>query len=100
MYLKPSCNIKHKVRNENFHFQSILILLLDFRQHDNKVLKSSSKYLISLEADQKLYHLARLEIRNVEYSDRGDYQITAKNTLGEAFAHAQLNLADDHGHPK
>ncbi len=50
--------------------------------------------------DQKLYYLSRLAIRNVEASDAGDYQITAKNTLGEAHVNAKLNLSNEGGHPK
>ncbi|XP_065220483.1 twitchin isoform X27 [Planococcus citri] len=69
-------------------------------QHNKKALKSSDKYLISLEVDQKLYYLARLEIKDVQATDNGEYRITAKNPLGDAKAHVQLNLQDDHGHPK
>lgn len=70
------------------------------RSHGDKVLKSSDKYSISLEVDQKLYYLARLEIKNVQAADKGEYRIAAKNTLGEAKSHVQLNFLDDQGRPK
>lgn len=70
------------------------------RQHDNKVLNSSKKYLISLDNDQKLYYLARLEINDVNASDKGEYQIMAKNTLGEVNAHVRLNFTESEGPPK
>lgn len=71
-----------------------------YRLHNNTVLKSSAKYLTALDTDQKLYYLSRLEIRNVETSDKGEYQIIAKNILGEARTHAMLSLCEENGYPK
>ena len=70
------------------------------RLHNNTVLKSSAKYLLAVDNDQKLYYLARLEIRNVKSSDKGEYQIVAKNILGEAQTHTVLSLREENGHPK
>lgn len=47
---------------------------------------------MSLTLDQKLYHMARLEITNVENADGGEYKAIAKNIHGEGVATINLNF--------
>lgn len=54
---------------------------------------------MSLEKDQKLYHMARLEITNVITGDRGEYRALAKNKHGEGVATINLNF-EGSGKPK
>lgn len=54
---------------------------------------------MSLELDQKLYYMARLDIRNVENGDGGEYKAVASNNHGEATATINLNF-EDGGTPK
>nr|XP_037877238.1 muscle M-line assembly protein unc-89-like isoform X3 [Bombyx mori] len=60
--------------------------------HGKKMIKESSRYKITLEEDQTLYHMARLEIIGVENSDRGEYRALAKNKHGEGVAKINLNF--------
>lgn len=60
--------------------------------HGKKMVKESSRYKITLEEDQTLYHMARLEILGVENSDRGEYRAVAKNKHGEGVAKINLNF--------
>ncbi|CAF4902481.1 unnamed protein product [Pieris macdunnoughi] len=60
--------------------------------HGKKLVKESSRYKISLEEDQTLYHIARLEIINVENADKGEYRAVAKNKHGEGVAKINLNF--------
>lgn len=69
-----------------------VILLL--RYHKGNAVKEGSRIIMSLELDQKLYYMARLDIKNVENSDGGDYKIVASNTHGEATATINLNFED------
>lgn len=54
---------------------------------------------MSMELDQKLYHMARLEITSVEKSDKGEYRAVAKNKYGVGVATINLNFEGD-GKPK
>lgn len=47
---------------------------------------------MSLELDQKLYHLARLKIDNVAKGDAGEYRAVAKNNHGQGVATINLNF--------
>ena len=40
--------------------------------------------------DQKLYHIAILEINNVESRDQGEYLVKAKNSHGEGVSTINL----------
>lgn len=59
-----------------------------------------SKYSSSLNVDQKLYYLAKLEITNTEEADGGDYKAEAVNVHGKCVANVHLNLNDERGHLK
>lgn len=52
----------------------------------------NSRYTITMEMDQKLYYLARLEINNVKKNDRGEYRVIAKNRYGAGVATINLNF--------
>lgn len=45
-----------------------------------------------LEADQKLYYIAKLEIRGVQATDKGEYRAVATNKHGESVATINLNF--------
>lgn len=47
---------------------------------------------MSLELDQKLYHLVRLKIDNVAKGDAGEYRAVAKNKHGQGVATINLNF--------
>lgn len=47
---------------------------------------------MSLELDQKLYHLVRLKIDNVAKGDAGEYRALAKNKHGQGVATINLNF--------
>ena len=47
---------------------------------------------MSLTLDQKLYHMAKLEISNVVSSDQGEYRACAKNIHGEGVSTINLNF--------
>lgn len=59
-----------------------------------------SKYSSSLNVDQKLYYLARLEIANAEETDSGEYKAEAANVHGKCVANVNLNLNDEKGNLK
>lgn len=59
-----------------------------------------SKYSSSLNIDQKLYYLAKLEIMNTEEMDSGEYRAEASNIHGTCVATANLNFNDEKGHLK
>lgn len=67
-----------------------------FRYHGDKLIKGS-KYSSSLNIDQKLYYLAKLEIINTEETDSGEYKAEAVNMHGICVANVNLNFNDDHG---
>lgn len=50
---------------------------------------------MSLELDQKLYHMARLEITDVVKADKGEYRAVAKNKYGVGTATINLNFEGD-----
>ena len=47
---------------------------------------------MSLELDQKLYHLAKLQIGKVAKQDSGEYKAVAKNKHGQGVATINLNF--------
>lgn len=47
---------------------------------------------MSLTLDQKLYHMACLEITNVVSSDQGEYRVKANNKHGEGVSTINLNF--------
>lgn len=69
------------------------------RYHGVNVVKGS-KYSSSLNVDQKLYYLAKLEIKNTEEIDSGEYRAEAANVHGKCVATVNLNLNEDKGHLK
>lgn len=82
-----------------------VIILFDlsclfYRYHGKNIVKGS-KYSSSLNVDQKLYYLAKLEINNTEETDSGEYRAEAINVHGKCVANVNLNLNDDNkGHLK
>lgn len=70
-----------------------------YRYHNGKAVKEGPRIIMSLEVDQKLYFMARLDIKNVENSDGGEYKAVASNTHGDATATINLNF-EDGGIPK
>lgn len=70
-----------------------------FRWHEKTLIKEGSRYRISLDEDQSLYHMAKLEIRGVVDTDKGEYRAVAKNKLGEGTAKINLNF-EGGGKPK
>ncbi|XP_039968284.1 muscle M-line assembly protein unc-89-like [Bactrocera tryoni] len=60
--------------------------------HGQKELKEDGRYKVSLSLDQKLYHMARLEISSVISSDQGEYRARARNQHGEGVATINLNF--------
>ncbi|KAK6619856.1 hypothetical protein RUM44_006255 [Polyplax serrata] len=60
--------------------------------HGKTLVKEGGRFKMSLTLDQKLYHMARLEITNVENSDGGEYKAIAKNVHGEGVATINLNF--------
>ena len=64
--------------------------------HNDKALsESSSRHKFSMQLDEKLYHLCRLEITNVDSADAGCYRAVAKNPSGEG--QATINLTFEEG---
>lgn len=47
---------------------------------------------MSLELDQKLYHLAKLQISRVAKADSGEYKAIAVNKHGQGVATINLNF--------
>lgn len=47
---------------------------------------------MSFTLDQKLYHMACLEITEVVPSDQGEYRVKAENKHGEGVATINLNF--------
>jgi hypothetical protein len=62
------------------------------RYHGSSELSEGGKYKMSMELDQKLYHLARLQINNVAKIDSGEYKAIAKNKHGQGVATINLNF--------
>lgn len=56
------------------------------------MVEEDGRYRTSLEIDQKLYYIAKLEINNVETSDQGTYRAVASNRYGEGVATINLNF--------
>lgn len=69
------------------------------RFHGKEEVKAGGRYTISLEEDQKLYHMARLEISKVITGDKGEYRAVARNKHGEGVATINLNF-EGSGKPK
>lgn len=66
--------------------------MLCCRYHGKTLIQEGGRYKTSLTLDQKLYHMARLEISNVENADGGEYKAIAKNVHGEGVATINLNF--------
>ena len=47
---------------------------------------------MSMELDQKLYHLVRLQISKVTKVDSGEYKAVARNKHGQGVATINLNF--------
>lgn len=69
-----------------------LTALLSTRYHGTEELNEGGKYKMSLELDQKLYHLARLQIARVAKIDSGEYRAIANNKHGQGVATINLNF--------
>lgn len=69
------------------------------RYHGTEEVTEGGRYVISMNEDQKLYYLARLEINNVQNSDRGEYRAVAKNKYGVGTSTINLNF-EGSGKPK
>ena len=70
-----------------------------FRFHNDKQISvSSARHKMSMELDEKLYHLCRLEISQVDAADAGTYKAVAKNEFGDGFA--TINLTFEEGELK
>ena len=70
-------------------------LMIEFflhRFHGNEQLVTGPRYHMTLEADQKLYYIAKLEIRGVQPTDKGEYRALASNKHGESVATINLNF--------
>lgn len=55
---------------------------------------------MSLEVDEVLYYMARLEISGVATTDAGEYKAVAKNTHGSCHATINLNFDSSSDKPK
>lgn len=69
------------------------------RFHAKEPLKDGGRYKMTLDNDQKLYHMAKLEITQVVTGDRGEYKALARNKHGEGVATINLNF-EGSGKPK
>lgn len=69
------------------------------RFHGREEVKEGGRYHMTLENDQKLYHMARLEITKVITGDKGEYRAVARNKHGEGVATINLNF-EGSGKPK
>lgn len=79
-----------------------MILSLLFRMkrfHGKEEVKNGGRYSLTLEQDQKLYYMARLEITKVITGDKGEYRAVAKNKYGEGVSTINLNF-EGGGKPK
>ena len=87
----PSSGIgAHRVAISKFKFNDGFIVA--FRFHGNEKLVNGPRFHMMMEADQKLYFIAMLEIKGVVATDRGDYRAVAKNKHGESVATINLNF--------
>jgi len=73
-----------------------LIYHVNSRYHGQHIVKGS-KYSSSLNIDQKLYYLAKLEIQNAEETDSGVYRAEATNSHGNCVATVNLNFNEEKG---
>lgn len=62
------------------------------RFHGNKQIRDGSRYVMTMDVDQKLYYLARLQIKDLQISDKGEYSAVAKNMNGVGTATIYLNF--------
>jgi hypothetical protein len=62
------------------------------RFHGNEQLVNGPRFHMMLELDQKLYYIAKLEIRGVQATDKGEYRAIATNKHGESVATINLNF--------
>jgi len=75
-------------------FQCVLTCLVShsIRYHGNELLVNGPRFHMTMEADQKLYYIAKLEIRGVQPTDKGEYRAVASNKHGESVATINLNF--------
>ena len=66
--------------------------------HNDKALSESGRHKFTMQLDEKLYHLCRLEINNVDSADAGCYKAVAKNASGEG--QATINLTFEEGNAR
>lgn len=65
---------------------------MKLRYHGASEIKEGGRFKTSLELDQKLYYLARLQINTVIKADGGEYRAVAKNKQGQGTAIINLNF--------
>lgn len=87
------------VRIYILHVKQRRHLLAICRFHGNNEIKEGGRYTTSMEIDEILYFLARLDINEVETGDKGEYRAIAKNKYGSGTATINLNFEGD-GKPK
>lgn len=80
--------INHFFVNDNL----IKYFILLYRFHGNEQLVNGPRFHMILEADQKLYYIAKMEIRGVVATDKGEYRAVASNKHGESVATINLNF--------
>lgn len=90
---------RHVVRITPISQSCCLIEAFWARFHGTEEVTQGGRYIISMDQDQKLYYLARLEINNVQNSDRGEYRAVAKNKYGVGTSTINLNF-EGSGKPK
>lgn len=67
------------------------------RFHGNEQLVNGPRFHMLVEADQSLYYIAKLEIRGVQATDKGEYRAVATNKHGESVATINLNFDSSAG---
>lgn len=67
------------------------------RFHGAEQLVQGPRFHMWLEADQTLYFIAKLEIKGVLPTDRGEYRAVASNKHGESVATINLNFDSSAG---
>lgn len=97
-----------EIRNQKWHGKWSLLLkkerehVINFiwfsqRFHGNEQLVNGPRFHMMVEADQSLYYIAKLEIRGVQATDKGEYRAVATNKHGESVATINLNFDSSAG---